>query len=648
MGTNDNGAGRGQGRDGGGRNNRDGEKSNRNSEFEIDGNVADFDIAADGKTITLTEWVTGEETVVRRVGELVFNDASFDAKTLRQTTNVDNDDPSFLIGGGTQVLTVNDTEPTISVLWDRAVQQAVIDTQSDVGPTIASRAYALVHTAIYDAWASFDETAVRVSLDLEGDNEELFASATDTDANQAKAMSYAAHRVLSELFPDQQPLFDTLMQTRLGHDIEDDGSIEAAIGVDAAEDLMALRREDGSNQESGYADTTGYEPVNPNPFEINDITRWTPESVPIDPEDGSPEQSFLTPHWLEVESFALGETADGETDFDAIRPAPPQPFFTNGFEGSTLNFDARTITLSQAIEIGGILYAAGEDIPVSKDLIGSVINPEFITQAEEIVQHNADLTDNERLIGEFWEDGAGTSFPPGTFMTFAQYVSARDNNSLDEDAQLFLAMGNAQLDAGIATWEAKVHYDYARPVRLIRDLGELGLIGDPVVDEETGEEVFMIEAWAGTDPDTGENLGVQLIPATEFISYQRPSGEPSPPFAEYTSGHSAFSAAGAEVLALFTGSQEFGAGVSFAPGSGQFTENLPVEEEFLFWDTFEAAADESGVSRLYGGIHYTEGNVNGLALGEEVGAEAYALAQSFIDGTATDEDRPFFADAVLV
>ena len=138
---------------------------------------------------------------------------------------------------------------------------------------------------------------------------------------------------------------------------------------------------------------------------------------------------------------------------------------------------------------------------------------------------------------------------------------ARDDHTLDQDAQLFLAMGNAVFDAGIATWQAKIEYDYARPVRVIRDLGELGLIGEKGVDELTGETGFVIQAFGGIDPDTGVGLGTKTILAENFVTFQRSGADPSPPFAEYTSGHSAFSAAGAEVLSLFTGSDAFGGSV---------------------------------------------------------------------------------------
>jgi hypothetical protein len=94
--------------------------------------------------------------------------------------------------------------------------------------------------------------------------------------------------------------------------------------------------------------------------------------------------------------------------------------------------------------------------------VGVDINPAFIQQAVDVVEFSANLTDEQKLIAEFWEDGSGTPFPPGTWMEFGQDISQRDNNTLDEDVQLFFALGNAVMDAGIATWEAKLSYNSAR------------------------------------------------------------------------------------------------------------------------------------------------------------------------------------------
>ena len=187
---------------------------------------------------------------------------------------------------------------------------------------------------------------------------------------------------------------------------------------------------------------------------------------------------------------------------------------------------------------------------------------------------------------------------------------------------MFFALGNAVMDAGIATWAAKTHFDYARPVRAIRDLGALGLIGE--FDSALGG--YAISA---NDP----NGGTRRILATEFVTYQTPNLDPSPPFSEYTSGHSGFSAAAATILHRFTGSDQFGASVSFAPGQSRFEPGItPAVPLTLSWSTFSAAADEAGISRLYGGIHFDDGNLNGRTLGVSAGESVWARTQFFING----------------
>ncbi|MEM9204044.1 MAG: DUF6851 domain-containing protein, partial [Actinomycetota bacterium] len=436
---------------------------------------------------------------------------------------MEEDDVVLSVDPVTQLVTVDDPDPTLSVLWDRAVQEAVIE--ASTGPTIASRAYSITHTAIFDAWAQFDPDAIATTI---GDDLQVGAELR-TDEFKAIAMSKAAYDVLVDLFPDREAAFADTFREATGLEVDaleiepPNASLEQAflIGLEVAAALLAARADDGSNQDGGYADTTGYTPVNSSPLDIVEIDRWTPENVPIDPVDADPEQSFLTPQWGSVTPFGI---ASG----DAARPDAPEPFFLPGVD-ATLNFSAGTISLTEGGET--------TEIPVSRDLIGTVINPGFITQTEQVIDFSANLTDEEKLIAEFWEDGGGTSFPPGTWMTFGQFVSARDDHSLDTDAKLFFALSNAVMDAGIATWEAKVFYDYARPVRVIRDLGTLGLIGEEGTDAITGETGFVIDAWAGP------GLGTQTILAENFLTYQTPGLDPSPPFAEYTSGHSAFSAA---------------------------------------------------------------------------------------------------------
>jgi Ca2+-binding RTX toxin-like protein len=503
-----------------------------------------------------------------------------------------------------QLVTVDNPSPTISVQWDQAVQQAVINTSP--GPTIASRAYSILHTAMYDAWSAYDPNAISTQA---GDS--LQRPLTEnTEANKNEAMSFAAYRVLNELFPTQKTIFDQLMSD-LGFDISNtttDPTIPAGIGNISAESLMQFRHNDGSNQLNGFVDTTGYQPVNSSIDSIVDIAKWTPEFVPIDSQSGDNEflrqQSFLTPQWSVVTPFALNDPS-------AVRPGAPETFLL--VDGATVDFQNATVTL-----------ADNSIVPIDSSIVGTIINPEFIEQAEQVVNISANLTDEQKLVAEFWEDGGGTSFPPGTWMTFGQFVSARDNNTVDRDAVLFFALGNAVFDAGIATWESKVFYDYTRPVRAVRELGKLGLLNNGTIgtDAITGETGFVIDAWAGP------GVGTQTILADNFLTYQTPGSDPSPPFAEYTSGHSAFSAAGAEILRLFTGSDAFGAVVTFQPGESRFEPiETPAQTVTLAWDTFSVAADEAGISRLYGGIHFDDGDLNGRQLGRTVGQTVWARVQ---------------------
>lgn len=599
----------------------------------LDWAFAQYDVILDDKDVVLRNRLTGHEIDVRKVETFVLSGIEYSVGDLQEL--LADDGVAIVVDRITRIKVIT-PDPTISVIWDQIAQQAIaIDSP---GPTVAARTFAMVHTAMYDAWASYDDKAARVSIDLEGDNIRI----SDPDGKE-KAMSYAAYTVLKELFPKQAALFATVMTERLGFSLSDDGSLDAQVGIDAAEDLIALRLNDGANQLGGYKGM--FTPTNPDQYTINDIAAWTPESTPIDSPPGSKVQSFLTPQWSLVEGFALPELADGTTDFGAVRPVGPRPFFAEGMEGSTLDMTSKTITLGAAVRIGDTDYQAGDVVAVSKALIGPVVNTDFIDQAQQLIDMSVHLTDERKVIAEFWEDGRTTAFPPGTLMTFAEYVSGRDQHTVDQDAVMFLAMGNAMLDASIAAWEAKLFYDYARPVRVIRDLGELGLIGEMGVDEVTGETGFVIYAYA-EDPDTGAGLGAKTILAENFVTYQPPGTAPSPNFPDYVSGHSTFSAAGAAVLRDFTGSDALGASVTIPAGSSSFNNGVPAVGDVLSWDTFTDMAREAGMSRMYTSIHFQDANLDGATLGTNMGVAALDLAQQFAAGTITEPDLPFYVDTI--
>ena len=603
----------------------------------LSGPLHDFDFLLKDGALVARNRFDGEVESLSEFDSFIAGTETF--QTAAILAQLQQPGPDLLAEGGPRLMMVNTPQATPSVIWDQILQSIIVE--SGGGPTNAARSFSIMHTAIYDARASYDPVAKRVSIDIEGDNLEVSVLSDASNAEIETAMHVAAHHVLSELYPQYIEKLDHVLSERLGLDVSDhDRAYE--VGIDAAQDGLTPRQAESARL-AALSDGL-YMPVNvdPAPETRKDIARWTPEKQGILSPTPDALQTFLTPELSLAEGFALPETPTGDLDTALTRPAGPEPFFMPEHLDTVLDFQARTITLAAPAEINGATLVAGTTVPVDKALIGAVINPAFIAQAEALVQNSATLTQDQKMIAEFWEDGPGTSFPPGAWMTLAQYVSQRDGHDAAADALLFMTMGNAMFDAAIATWDAKVFFDYARPVTVIRDLGHLGLIGEPGVDELTGETGYVIEAFGGIDPDTGTSLGTRTILAENFITYQLPGGEQSPPFAEYTSGHSTFSAAGAAVLQAFTGSDHLNAQITVAPGTSAFDAALPGDVYQFQWDTFSGAAIDGGASRIYGGIHFSDGNLDGLSAGADIGADAFALAVEFANGTAQPEQQPFF------
>lgn len=227
--------------------------------------------------------------------------------------------------------------------------------------------------------------------------------------------------------------------------------------------------------------------------------------------------------------------------------------------------------------------------------------------AREIVAYGNDLTDEQKACAVYWADGPTSETPPGHWNTLAQAVSRRDANTLDEDVRMFFALGNALLNAGVVSWEAKYRHDFARPATVIRWLyyyGQKGQKRDPAMQN-----------W------------------TSYIA--------TPPFPEYTSGHSTFSAAAAQVLRNATGSDHMGLSTVVRAGTGAAYlspgKTPPSRDVTMSWSTFSEAVggeEGSGLSRLYGGIHFADANEHGQTTGTNAGQAAWTEAQRYITGAA--------------
>lgn len=445
-------------------------------------------------------------------------------------------------------------QQNVVVLWNQAILTAIQNTRTS--PPVAARALAIMHTCMFDAWATYDEVALGTRLGGSLRRPKI----ERTDANKEKAVSFAAYRALDDLFPGQRTAnMDPLMHA-LGFnpsEASEDVRTPSGIGNNACRAVLDFRHGDGANQlgdlhPGAYSDYTGFTPANTAEV-LNDQNRWQPLLV-----NGTP-QRWLLPHWAMVTPFAL----------------------TSGAQ-------LRDVVLAD----GPARYPS----------------PGYWKQVFDVVDLSAHLGDREKVIAEYWADGASTVTPPGHWMVFAQHISSRDHHGLDQDIKFFFILANALMDASIAAWDAKRCTDLIRPVSVVRVL----------------LSARQIQAWAGP------GLGIRTIYGKDFRSYL-----PTPPFASYVSGHSAFSAAGAEILKRFTGSDQFDESFTAQPGTSFVEVGLtPAVPVTLSWSTFSDAAAEAGMSRRYGGIHYEEDDLAGRALGRAVANRVWNRAVTYIDGTA--------------
>jgi hypothetical protein len=455
--------------------------------------------------------------------------------------------------------------PNVVIQWDNAALQGVRD--SKLGPPMVARALAIVHTCIYDAWAAYDDRARGTQLGRKLRQPYRFR----TLAYKEEAISFAAYRAVADLFPlDDATLYRPLM-TSLGYDpnnTTNDTTTPAGVANTACAAVLQFRHADGSNQlgdmsPSGvpYSDYTGYEPVNPPttvpviPATILDPNRWQPLQY-TDATGNFVTQTFLGAQWSRVVPFALRCQDQFRAEISMFGPAQ----------------------------------------------YGSI---DYLEQAEQLINLSANLTDEQKMIAEYWKDGPHSETPPGHWALLAQFVSMRDHHTLDEDAKMFFAVTNATLDASIVAWDAKRAFDSVRPATAICYLFH-------------GQQ---IRSWGGP------GKGTIIMDGADWLPYQ-PASFPTPPFPEFISGHSTFSAAAATVLELFTGSGRFGDSVTLAPGTSATEPGItPAAPVRLHWSTFTDAANEAGISRRYGGIHFKAADLVGRATGRAIGLQAWEKAE---------------------
>ncbi|MEE9434273.1 MAG: vanadium-dependent haloperoxidase [Sphingorhabdus sp.] len=195
-------------------------------------------------------------------------------------------------------------------------------------------------------------------------------------------------------------------------------------------------------------------------------------------------------------------------------------------------------------------------------------------------------TADQSEIALFWEDGPWGITPPGHFALIAIQVLQDRGMSFIEWARAMALLGMTQADASIHAWDNKYRYDVIRPETAIRHRAPKFGNGDPRVQRQ--------KSW------------------NSYI--------PTPEFPAYTSGHSTFGAAAAEMIATILGSDR----VNFSHQSPDQVLWPKLRGRTRHWTSLSQAAEENGWSRLYGGVHWLTDHKAAMTAGIAISRNAHA------------------------
>ncbi|NBO58971.1 MAG: phosphatase PAP2 family protein, partial [Chitinophagia bacterium] len=202
---------------------------------------------------------------------------------------------------------------------------------------------------------------------------------------------------------------------------------------------------------------------------------------------------------------------------------------------------------------------------------------QYYNELMELYETSKKLTPAQDTIAKYWDDNPFVTqhqghltfankktTPVGHWMGIIEILCNSANKDAIMTAKSYAIASAAIFDGFISCWDEKFRSITARPVTVIR-----------------------------------KNIESEWSPLLQ-----------TPPFPEYTSGHSVISGAASTVLI-----HQFGTGFAFHDTTE--LKYLGMERSF---PSIEAATDEIGISRFYGGIHYMSAIRNGKEQGVKIGA----------------------------
>jgi hypothetical protein len=563
-----------------------------------------------------------------------------------------------------------------------------------VRPPVQARNLFHLSVAMYDAWACYDvstqgyffQEKIAAKGDVEAARDQSVSYAAYRLLKHRFALSPNVTIINGYLDAQMAALgYPTNVTTTVGNS-------PAAVGNRIAALVIQQGLADGSREAFNHAKAAGtYLDVNEPlivamPFNpsVTNPTRYQPLALEffVDQNGNIIPGGFppkVAPFWGSVTPFAIQPS-----EMDPARPgvltvSNPPPVL-NGVGDVAWRFGHEDVIRlsSQLTPDDGVTMNISPSVLGNNPLgtnngTGHAINP---VTGQPYPANVVKRGDWARCLAEFWADGPNSTTPPGHWNEIANVVTAHpaferrfggkgpELGELEWDVKMYVALNGALHDAAITAWGLKGHYDTMRPIGAIRYMAQRGQCTDPAQpgfdanglhlepglvevitsattaagqrhEELAGYEgEIAIRGWPGA-PSNPQNQysGTRWMLAGYWVSYQRPTFV-TPPFAGYVSGHSTYSRAGAEVMAAITGSEFFPGGVGeFLCTQNQFLvfEDGPSQTFTFQWATYYDAADQSGLSRLYGGIHPDFDDFEGRRLGALAGHRAIAKADALFE-----------------
>ena len=229
-------------------------------------------------------------------------------------------------------------------------------------------------------------------------------------------------------------------------------------------------------------------------------------------------------------------------------------------------------------------------------------NEQYMAEVEDVLVYYNSLVDTEKMMAEFWAGGPSTVTPPGIWNIITNSIMNMTPLLLKDQINIYHYVNAALFQASIMAWKLKRDNMQGRPIQIIR-----------------------------------------LTLDQDWLPYQ-PTKSLSPPFPDFVSGHSTFSAAASIVLQTLFGTDFIGnvkIKESLLPLISPIFKDKRVQSNlnniyvfphtsavdisptigcFLGRDTLSGFTEEAGISRIYGGIHVMSSNCAGLLLGSGIGS----------------------------